>query len=239
MRVMLFPVAVLFLASFSAIGQENFVYKEGFPPKLVSVDLASFEVADQAFPFYDGSLLLPDSISLGYFQEKVILQVVQENEEDSFEPLAVFEFEDWYSIEEQTHRITGDELPDVERDEKISGYLFFKQRMWIKGLLYAAREYENIYEKRFRADGFRVDFKETGSRIRPSVILFKHKGSREPYQMFQTLNKSLKNIEEKLRDANDAHDKTNSKLAELHLLCKSMMTELTRIKQLTEAIRNK
>jgi len=239
MRAMFFSVAIVSMASFSAMGQENFVYKESFPPKLVSVDLASFEVADQAFPFYDGSLLLPDSISLAYFREKVTLQVVQENEEESFDPLAVFEFEDWYSIEEDTYRITGDELPDVERDEKVSGYLFFKQRMWLKGLLYAAREYEDIYEKRFRADAFRVDFRETGDRIRPSVILYKRKGAREPYQMIEGLKTELQNIEKRLKEINDSHDKTNGKLNALHVLSKSMVTELTRIKNIADDILRK
>ena len=226
---LVFSIVTTFLISFTVTAQDNFVYKESFPPKLVSVDLASFEVSDQAFPFYDGSLLVPDSISLKYFREKIVLEVVQGNEEESFEPLASFDFEDTYLLKAGNYKITGDEVPDVDRNREISTYLFFKQRIWIKGLLYAAREYEAEKNRKFRVDGFRVEFREVGDLIRPSVILYSKKAEEDPEKIFKPVTDAIENIEEQLRDIEDTRAGANEKLDDLHSLGKSILNKLNEI----------
>ncbi len=226
----LFAIAILLLSSSFVQAQENRKYQYGFPPRLMSRDLAAFEISEQAFPFYDGSLLVPDNIEVSYSGRVVKLEIVEGNEHRYFRPVASFDFDDWYLPDSLTYKITGDIVPEVERNKEVSSFLFFKQRMWIKGLLYAAREYENANGAKFKVDGFRVEFEQFGDFVRPSVRLYKRKTQVEPEhtmkQLMDQVSRSSEDIQKRLEKIEKEQRNTNKALDGISGLIASLKTDI-------------
>jgi peptidoglycan hydrolase CwlO-like protein len=189
-------------------------YDPTYPPALFPSQIIK-EKDYEAFQFVGKDLLIPDKIEF----DKAVYEIIQEEEESRFEPIAVFELDGFY--DPQKAKPAQPKQPD--------SLLAYKQSMWLKGLEIASRDYRISQYEQTRSDGFKINFQEDVSgKIRATLTLYQNKP--EPLEEIKGELKGLKTEIQKLQEKiSEWSSEIGKKLTEVKEKSDSLETKIAAI----------
>jgi len=133
------------------------------PPSLVLEEVYLNEIDTKTFVLVEGSLFVPDTISIREGQDVYNFEVVDEQELERFESIAQIRFPEVLRLKDQSS--AGRHL------------VRFEQKMWRKALRVAFREYQTTGGTNVRYTAFRVTFESCGDFYRATLTLYKSKAT--------------------------------------------------------------
>lgn len=204
-------------------------YDPTYPPSLFPGKVIR-EKSYEAFQFTGKDLLIPDKVEF----DEGIYEIVQEGEEDRFEPIAVFELSGFFDSQKAKTSQPKDEVRNIEKQELPDPLLSYKQSMWARGLEIASRNYKISRYEVIRSDGFKVDFKEgISGRISAAVTLYKSKP--EPLEEIKVELKNLKIEAQRLQNnVMESSSEINKNISEVKDKSDSLQMKIVSVENISQ-----